>query len=241
MILGVSPPEFWWGARRFHRPLPDFSLNLFVQAKRPTPGSRAPKKLGALGLKGPFWKFGIDQQQQAVLAALFKSTSGSALVCYAAPAFHRVTELWAHSRTGTIVEASTFPPVDKLNGHSIWYYEGPGAAGFANPTPERVQGASLPGRILEFASGTNARATDFGTGLKKLSEAVAASVYETPDSGRSAVYFEAIREIDDYLDYLRPMRHPEAMAAYLRVAAFAAVFQVQWYVLARDEGVQAPR
>lgn len=237
VILGAHPPEYWWHERRFHRPLPDFSLNLFIQAKRPLVGSRTSKALKAVGLKGPYWKFLVSQDQQLVLESLATSTAGTALVSYACPAFDRVTELYAHSRAGSIVQTSTFPPVALLHAHEAWYYTAPGCSGVANPIPERIEDVSLLERIRQFTtqrSGRQEEGTSISASLKRLAVAVyeSLSVQAVGDSGRTAVYFEALREIDQYMDFARPLRYADALRNYLAVAVFVSLFGLQWHALA---------
>jgi hypothetical protein len=234
VVLGHYPPEQWWHVRRFHRPLPDFALNLFIQAKRPIVGARVSAKLKTLGLTSPYWKFEITPHQQCVLEALSQTTSGSALVCYACAAFHRITELWAHSRAGSMVESSTFPRASTLSGHEVWYYVTGGCTGYANPEPERIEEPPLAFRLSELASirdPQTASENAFSENLKRLGKAVVEAVHRAPDSGRSAVYFETLREIDRYMDFLRPRRYADAVLAYLKVAAFVSIFQLQWHVV----------
>jgi hypothetical protein len=238
-VLGAYPPEHWWHERRFHRSLPDFSLNLFIQSKRPFVGSRATKALKSVGLRGPYWKFLVTPEQQRVLDSLHASTTATALVCYACAAFDRVTELYAHSRAGSIVHTSTFPPANVLRGHEAWYYTGPGCSGVANPTPERIEDLAILERIRQFTSprSNQQERGSFSENLKRL----AASVYESlsaeavGDFGRTAVYFEALREIDQYIDFTRPLRYADALRNYLAVAVFVSTFGLHWHALARSD------
>jgi hypothetical protein len=223
-----------------HRSLPDFSLNLFVQAKRPLVGSRATKALKSVGMKGPYWKFVVSQQQQLVLESLAKSTAGAALVTYACAAFDRATQLWAHSRSGSIVQASTFPPVTSLHGHDAWYYDTPGCSGIANPIPERIEAEPIIQRIRLFASrqrDEQRRDFSFGDQLNSLAASVRNSLGEEAvgNSGRTAVYFEAVREIAQYIERARPSQHAEAIRSYLEVASYTAIFGMQWHVLSRSD------
>ena len=236
IYLGAHHPEHWWHERQFHRPLPDFSLNLFIQAKRPMIGSRVTSALKAQGLNAPYWKFLVSHDQQLVLESLAMSTSGSALVSYACPAFDRVTELYAHCRAGSIVESSTFPPALCLQAHEAWYYNAPGCSGVANPTPERIEDAPLLERINQFVAQQSHRQEDdssVSANLARLANAVYKSLSKEAvgDSGRIAVYFEALREIDQYMRVARPPRYSGVLRNYLAVAAFSSLFRLQWHVL----------
>jgi hypothetical protein len=240
VVLGAHPSEHWWHERHFRRPLPDFSLNLFIQAKRPIVGLRAPKVLKAVGLTSPYWKFLISQNQQLVLESLATSTAGTALVCYASAAFDRVTELYAHSRTKSIVQTSTFPTGALLRDHEAWHYTAAGCSGIANPTPERIEDVPLLERIRQFTTQRSVGdldGTSFSANLKRLATAVyeSLSANVVGDSGRTAVYFEALREIDQYVDFASPHRYTDALRSYLAVAVFASLFGLQWHTLALSD------
>jgi hypothetical protein len=236
IVLDAEPMRHWWTHVVRPRPMPDFALNLFIQAKRPSSGRRASKKLTAKGLKNPYWKFTIEGHQQVALESLSRATPRQALVCYAAPAFDRCTALYAHSRGGTIVDASTFPTALSLSNHEAWYYDAPGCKGVANPEVERIEGPSLQERIDAFVANagtdTNSRNAP-GAGIKELSASIseALSSEDVGDTSRTAIYFDRLREIDSYLAFQRPTRNEDFIRAYLAVDVFARTFQLQWYVL----------
>lgn len=237
VILGAYPPHHWWKDRQLKRPLPDFSLNLFIQAKRPLVGSRTTKALKSMGIAGPYWKFIVSKNQQLVLESLAKSTLGDALVCYACAAFDRVSELWAHSRAGSIVAASTFPAANSLHNHDAWYYTTPGCSGVANPTPEKIEDVPLLEQISRLASQRTdgqRRDSSVDRNLKQLAAAVYESLSEEAvgNSGRTAAYFESLREIDQYIDFVRPRRYADAVRNYLAVAMFARIFGLHWHTIA---------
>jgi hypothetical protein len=237
VVLGHYPPEFWFEVRRFHRPLPNFALNLFIQAKRPSVLSRASAKLKAKGLKGAYWRLNLTSHQQLLLESLASAAGDSALVCYAGPAFHRFTELWAHIQQGTVVEYSTFPTALSLKGHEAWNYTGPGATGVANPTPERIEEAPLLERLREFTQRQRPEGEQgFSQNLKRLASVVTEAARRGPENGRTAVFLQSLREIDRHMDLLRPQRYPEALRSYLVVASFTSTFSLSWHVLTGGEG-----
>ena len=123
--------DFIWQERKKEKLLPNFQLNLFLQAKRPYVLSRGSKKLKEAGIKSSCWKFGITDHQQKALEKLEHKMGDEALVCYASPAFHKQSDLYKHTISRTIVENSTFPLVSKLKEHAAWYYDTPGASGCA--------------------------------------------------------------------------------------------------------------
>ena len=189
-----------------------------------------------LGISGPYWKFLVSKNQQLVLESLAQTTSGSALVCYACAAFDRVSELWAHSRTGSIVAASTFPTAASLRGHEAWYYTSAGCSGVANPTHERIEEVSLHEKISRLASQraeAQHHSDDFQQNLEQLAKAIYNSLNEEAvgNSGRTAAYFESLREIDQYISAAQMPRQAEAVRSYLAVAVFASIFGLQWYTI----------
>jgi hypothetical protein len=198
-------------------------------------GTRAPKALAPFGIKGRYWKFPITPDQQAVLEVLARAVGTQGLVCYACAAFDRVTELYAHSRHGSVVDASTFPGVLTLRSHDAWYYNAPGTIGVANPDPQRIEEPAIGERISQLVSEQPAEARErgFEANLKQLASSISDGLREAPGSpsSRMAVYFEALREIDLYVDFVQPSRYVDAIRSYLIVALFAGLFRVQWHVL----------
>lgn len=224
-----------WRRRNSGRQLPDFGLNLFLQAKRPEVKARLSKALKGQALSLPHWRIGIDKDQQQTLDALSKATGGRGLVCYAAPAFDRLTQLYAHTRQGTIVANSSFPQADWLTGHEAWNYDGPGASGVANAHPRQIDGPSLEARIEGLvAEYSNSQTSGFDANLKELAQSVLSSV-QGPEatSARAALFFRRTAEIDLAMGALDLRRYREPIENFLRVLAFSATYQLQWYVLGR--------
>ena len=236
VVLDDEPMKHWWGHRVSQRQMPDFSLNLFLQAKRPSGGKRVSKALATAGLKSPYWKFNLTDHQQAALQSLARAAAGRALVCYAAPAFDRYTALYAHNRAGTMVSASTFPSALALSAHDTWYYDAPGCSGVANPVIERIDepplGERIAALVAEAGDRSNSRAAN-GYGIKELAASIAEALEAdgVGDTSRAAVYFDQMRQLDTYLDFQRPIRNVDLIRSFLAVAVFARNFQLRWYVL----------
>jgi hypothetical protein len=155
-----------------------------------------------------------------------------ALVCYAAPAFHRVAELNANTVRGTIIEQSTFPLATRLNGHSKFYYNAPGGSGVANPEPEGIDGYGLE-RLLANAGLNAALAVNETrtTELEVLATDIETAISErVPDGNpRKATFVQRLRELQDMaieFDEVGPSGR-----AFLRVASFAIAFNLDWYAV----------
>lgn len=225
-------PQHWF-VRRQGRQLPNFRLNLFIQAKRPWWGLRAPKGFRQFGFKGPYWKFRIRESQQKSLDAVARKLNKRALVVYAAPAFHEYRDLWRYTQNGRLPRKSTFPSVRNLTGHLAWYYNAPGAKGVANPEPKSIVEPSLDQRlraVLEevpiagFSSeGWSSNLSELAGGIK---EALLGS--DVGASPRLARFFDSIRVLERDLGGISELT---AVMSYLTVITFVVVFAVDWYVL----------
>lgn len=159
--LEVLIPEFWttighsdypkgvilsnynfgyvWRRINHEKKLPDFSLNLFLQVKRPEGLRNRPNNLKALGLRSPYWRFWIKEHQQELLMKLARKLNNRAFVAYASPAFHLIEDLYSNTRNNTLIENSTFVRAERLNGHHKWVYDCSGSSGIACSEPERIE------------------------------------------------------------------------------------------------------
>lgn len=225
-----------WRRRHIPRPMPNFALNLFLQAKRPEVRVRLTRALKGQPLKAPYWRIALNADQQRTLESLSKATKGKALVCYATPAFNRLSQLYSHTTSGTIVDNSSFPEARWLTGHDAWNYDSPGAKGVANAEPAFFEEGDLVARIGRLID-ENANTTDtpYDANLIALAQSVIASAEGAQPGGtaRGALFFQRIAEVDAYINSLDFAGYGEAIRAFLVVLAFAATFQMQWYVLGR--------
>lgn len=226
-----------WHIRRARnpRPLPNFELNLFLQAKRPEYIKRVASKLRQRGINGPYWRFNIESMQQQLLDSLAGQMQGKGLVCYASPAFHRLSQLYSHITSGTIVENSTFPDASVLSGHSKWNYGQPGNVGVANVEPIYVEGDPLLERLSSLLSDQS----HFDEGeylghLKRLSEIVLSCVEQVSQSqeSRTALFFQRLSSINNVFD---GADGPESSAvrSFLTVQAFCKSFGLRWFAVGR--------
>jgi hypothetical protein len=224
----------FWKRRSINRALPNFSLNLFLQAKRPEVRTRLPKVLKNQSISAPYWRFSIEPNQQRVLEALAKATKGKSLVCYATPAFDRLNQLYAHTKNGSLVSNSSFPEADWLIDHNAWNYDKPGAIGIANPDPSRKEGSELPERIDQLRkANADVQTIGYETNLRTLAAAVSGVAEEvaTQSEGRSNLYVLQKAEVDEYIARLSLPRYNEPIKDYLKILAFLETFKLQWHVL----------
>lgn len=221
-----------WRRREFGRSLPNFALNLFLQAKRPEIRARLTKALKGRALNSPYWRISLDENQQRVLEGLSNATAGRCLVCYATAAFDRLTQLYAHITQGTIVAHSSFPQASWLSGHDAWNYDRPGAVGVANPEPRQIEGPALGAQIETLlAEQSNASESNYDENLKALAANISRVAEENAGVGRGALFFQRVAEIESLVGALELPRYSEPIKYFLKVLAFTATYQLQWYVL----------
>ena len=108
--------HYIWRKRFKNKTLPDFQLNLFLQAKRPYAGTRPRGKTKKEGIVGDYWKFTATPHHQVALERMEEALHGKAIVCYASPALHTQAALYERTESQNIVPASSFPPVSVLAG-----------------------------------------------------------------------------------------------------------------------------
>lgn len=139
VILSNYNFGYVWRRITHIKKLPDFSLNLFLQVKRPEGLKNRPNNLKRLGLRSPYWRFWIKEHQQKLLMQLAQKLNNRAFVAYASPAFHLINDLYSNTRNNTLIENSTFVRVERLNGHHKWVYDCSGSNGIACSEPERIE------------------------------------------------------------------------------------------------------
>lgn len=226
---------FIWSVRKKKKELPNFQLNLFLQAKRPYRLSSGSKNLKAKGIKGGCWKFEITPHQQIALEKLDAKLAGDALVCYASPSFHIQRDLYKHTRSKTIVANSTFPSAKCLHNHSAWYYDQPGATGCANPEFESIQEVGLEQKIRSLVEISSEKFMDGGLGYKesllKLANLVYEFVIEDGSSFASSRFLEEIQYISRYIDAAGLGDDAESVKSYLSIIAFCYCYKLQWFVI----------
>ncbi len=128
-----------WRQINKKRRLPDFSLNLFLQIKRPEGLKNRPKSLKKLGLKSPYWRFWVKNHQQKLLMRLSRKLNNRGFVAYASPAFHLISDFYLHTKNNTLISNSTFVKAERLEGHHKWVYDCSGSIGIGCSKPEKIK------------------------------------------------------------------------------------------------------
>lgn len=228
-----------WKHRLKKKVLPDFSLNLFLQAKRPHAGTRPRGQVRKNGIVGDYWKFEITPHQQRALEQICSKLSGKALVCYASPAFHTQAALYQHTKDQSIVAASTFPPVDKLKGHGAWYYDRGGLFGVANPDFVRIEIEPIQERIVSLVQQQREHRPNAAASLANL----AASVIQANENVRlpssADVWFQLqLQRVEEIVQALIALGENDETVItstrhFSQVRAFCNAYRLNWFVLGK--------
>lgn len=222
--------DFIW-RNRARRPLPNFRLNLFIQAKRPKYFKTPPSHMRAAGMSNRGWCFDVNADQQEALEKVAARLGGRAAVVYASPTFHTFSQLYAHTKLGTVIDNSTFPDVSFLTGHSRWYYDVPGGTGMANPNPEFHDGPSLEQIIERLHANREGESDNAAEQLRNLSKSVIDALHVGSErNARVAFYFDELRAIQRELQPYEQLG--ELVRPFFEVSAFTGIFNVEWFSVA---------
>jgi len=226
-VLRTRNFHYIWSNTKPKKLLPDFHLNLFIQAKRSEYSSRSKSKLRP-HINGAHWFFKITPHQQASLELLEKEMDGDALVVYAAPVFHKQQDLYNHTSNQTIVPNSTFPKVSILSGHSKWYYDKGGMIGVANPDFEDFDEANLLSQVETLRN----RAGDYRSNnriqnLQKLSKAVR-NVVENQSNSFQATQFAYENELIDDMILGYGVDNYDGVKDFMQIELFNYLWKLNW-------------
>ncbi len=226
-ILRDRPFHYIWSGSKPSKILPDFKLNLFIQAKRSTYSSQSNNNLKP-NIKGHYWFFEITPHQQLALEQLENELSDDALVIYAAPVFHKQQELYNHTSNQTIIGNSTFPKASMLKGHSKWYYDRAGITGIANPDFEFFREENLINQIqAKRREVGDFKGDNSINNLKKLSKAIN-SVVESRSNDFQATRFAYYSDlIDNYINTF-DLQNAKGLKDFMQIETFAHLWKLNW-------------
>lgn len=237
-LSGVTLRDFNFGYlwRRIGRarPLPGFSCNLFLQAKRPKVPPAAITQYVDQTIPAPRYQFDLTPHQQAALERLSRKLGRRALVAYACASFDTATELFQRIHQQQLVAGSTYVRADRLRGHESWVYNRPGTFGIACSEPELIDDAPLLDQINNIVSATQGSADSTPersvTYLIRLATDVREVCEEsTKEDVRALLFIE-------YSQLTRVLKETEnpafrAVAAYHDVSLFCMLYGLSWHVI----------
>lgn len=226
VVLNNYKFDYIWKTGKKKRMLPNFSLNLFIQAKRPYLHT-------GTGTKSvynfPYFSFKINKHQQKVLEDLVKELGKHALIVYASPIFSTFKELYAHTKNGDMIENTSFPMVSQLSRHSSWNYYDSGN-GIACSEPAKIKTRNIYHLINDFIEENrnlvNKGKNDFDIyqNLEFLEGKIVNIARENSDDNVQAKFF--LQQIENIM----PLYYYEARS-YAIINIFCEIFNLDWYVL----------
>lgn len=231
VVLNDYNMGYIWRKMKRKRMLPDFSLNLFIQAKRPYIHSGTFS--GAIyDIK--HYSFEINQRQQKILERLDQKLHHRALLVYAAPVFGTYEELYRYTQEGKVIDKTSFPKVGTLSGHSHWYYCNT-RNGIAHSEPEEEETFSIFGLIEALKSERyNTENTEFNKNIYSLSEAVRSVLDEFREDVQVKFCLSQIKDMRRFYEYRQNRINNieyEIVTSFLTVTVFCDIFNLDWFVL----------
>lgn len=189
-----------WRKIRKKRTLPDFSLNLFLQVKRPEGLKNRPSDLKSLGLKSPYWRFWVKEHQQKLLIELSRKLNNRAFVAYTCPAFHKHKDLYLNTRNNSLIQNSTFIRVERLEGHHKWVYHCSGSTGIACSEAEKIEDKFLFDEISNSLENRDNIKSDANENLsfieKSIIEITTESSKNNPIANEIMLRYDNIRNLE---------------------------------------------
>ncbi len=231
---GVLLNHFRWGWvwRRYggDRTLPNFQVNLLIQAKRPDHLRGINSSLSRYGIKGSYWRFGIRAHQQVLLQQLERRLRNRALVVYAAPAFHELKALYDHTENQTIVESSSFVRPSRMAGHHHWNYNRSGSIGVATSEPEAIDDADFHSQLENKVA--ESESVDPKEALRHLEKEIDLVVSDSRENP-IAQHFQKVEE-EKWSRAEEFFRQRGALLPFLKISMFFDLLNTQWLVAGRS-------
>lgn len=231
VVLDDYNMGYIWRKMKKKRMFPDFSMNLFIQAKRPYIHSGT---FSSAIYDTKHYSFEINQRQQKILERLGQKLRHRALLVYAAPVFGTYEELYNYTRDGEVIENTSFPKVDTLSGHSHWYYCD-AKNGIAHSEPKEEESFSLYeliGRLKQEYY--NAENTKFDENIRIISKVVINVLDEFKEDVQVKYCFSQIKEMRMIYEYGQNRIYNidyEIVTSFLTITIFCEVFNLDWFVL----------
>jgi hypothetical protein len=234
---GVMLENFRWGfiwrKLKRRRPLPNFSINVMIQAKRPDLLQGRRSYFARYGISGHYWRFFIKTHQQKILEKISHVLGQRALVVYASPAFDTFDDLYTYTFSNSILDNTNFARIRSLSGHNSWNYNAPGCGGVAESEPEQVNEGKfdvlLQKLLAEYRKYTSPKHE-----LSSLFNHIIVASKETYDENSVARFFLKRYEIlKDRIASLHN-KNKELITQFLGILMFCDSAGISWFPFAPD-------
>ncbi len=234
---GVVLNDYKWGFvwRRLgqRHPLPNFSVNALIQAKRPDALDGRRSYFSPLGIPGRYWRFFITGHQQQILEHISMVLGNRALVLYASPAFDTYDDLYHLTTAGQVVDNSSFIKVQRMSGHDSWNYDAPGTKGIAESEAEAIEDEDFYHQISRLLEAGNQNA-DPREELKKLHGVVVSVCKDLSNENPLARFFMNLYDQMHHQIIDKKPKDPELTVDFLTVNLFCDSTSVMWLPVGAD-------
>lgn len=231
VVLNDYNLGYIWRKMKRKRMLPDFSMNLFIQAKRPYIHSGT---FSSAIYDTQHYSFEINQRQQKILERLDQKIHHKALLVYAAPAFGTYDELYKYTQEGKMIDNTSFPKVSTLSGHSHWYYCD-ARNGIAHSEPEEKESFSIFELIARLKQECyNTENSNFNDNIYALSKEIIKILDEFREDMQVKYCFSQIKDMQMFYEYRQNRIENidyKTVTSFLTVTIFCDVFNLDWFVL----------
>lgn len=223
-----------WKAMGRKRPVPDFKLNLFIQAKRPFECKRG---LPKYGYNKRCFKFTTFIPQQKMLERLDKKLSGRALVVYASPVFSTLRELYKYTANSSIIEHTIFPLVKDLIGHHSWVYDS-AYCGIGCSEPEEKSTLNIRDHINNFIERRDEVHNEKNNNENSLSillHSIEESLQGVYDISTTE-YYNRKEEIHRQFKIYKSDEenyYSRDLMTYILINEFCDIYNLEWFVLGK--------
>lgn len=232
VILNDYNMSYIFKKMKKRRMLPDFSLNLFIQAKRPYIHS-GQSRASVYDVK--HYSFEINQRQQKILEKLDQKLKHRALLVYASPIFATYDELYKYTKDRNIISNTSFPKVSILSGHENWYYCDTNG-GIAHSEPEEIEIENIFS-LIEILKKEQCYNQDmkYDQNLDFLSRNIVGVLDENfREDAQVKFFFSQFKEMKRIYEYQKNKLDSfdyMAIVNYLTIIIFCDVFNLDWFLL----------
>ncbi len=231
VVLNDFNMGYIWKKMKKKRMLPNFSMNLFIQAKRPYIHSGA---FSRAIYDTKHYSFEINQRQQKILERLDKKLHHRALLVYAAPVFGTYEELYKFTHEEKMIENTSFPKVRTLSGHSHWYYCN-AQNGIAHSEPEEEDTISIYELIEIFRQEYSKEGNgNYDSNIEDLSQTIIDVLREFEGDIQVKYFYSQIQNMQriyEYWQYRTNEMDYRTVTSFLTVTVFCDIFNLDWFVL----------
>ena len=210
--------------------LPTFSLNLFIQVKRPERLTRS-SAVEWDNWHEDYYRYDLVPHQQDALEDIVESAGANAHVAYAAPAFHTTAQLFAAIDSGRMVVESNFADAAKMAGHGRYSYTAPGIDGVGHSNPEPLKSTLWTEHMPTLVADAEKRLKDLkGQNVVTISGSAIEKTIKASHKGLPPpdIFESVVRRV---VEAARPKdEHRETLRSFIMTNLFCLSLGTTWLI-----------